>query len=63
MKLLDARRKKQQIICIWRYIDNGFIETCAPIRVTRAGTGKIIRLPVPRTEQFKKSVLMLAGMV
>ena len=27
-----------------------------PASITRAGIGKMVRLPIPRTEQFKRSV-------
>ena len=27
IQMLDVRRKKLQILCIWRNIENGFIET------------------------------------
>ena len=53
MKLLNLRRKKQRILCIWRNIQDGFIEICTPTRVTRAGIGQTVRLPVPRTELDK----------
>ena len=59
MKLLDVRRKMQQILCIWRNIQNGFIEIYASTKLTRAGVGTTIKLPIPRTEQYKKSVFFI----
>ena len=56
VKLLDVRRKRQIILCIWRNIQTGFIETYVPARVTRTGMCKLVRLPIPRTELYKKSV-------
>ena len=61
MKLLDVRRKKQLILCIWRNVQSGFVELHIPTRVTRAGTGCNIRLPIPRTEQYKRSVYYMGS--
>ena len=46
-------------MCIWRNIQTGFIEIYCPVRITRGVQGKSIRLPVPSTEQYKKSVFYL----
>ena len=63
IQMLDVRRKKQQTLCIWRNIQTGFIETYAPIRFTRSGIGKTVRLPIPRTEQYKKSVFYIGSKI
>ena len=41
---------------IWRNIQNGFIIPYIPIRITQTAGGISIRLPIPRTELFEKSV-------
>ena len=56
VQTVDVRRKRQQIVCIWRNIQNGFIVPHIPNRITRTAGGINIRLPIPRTELFKKSV-------
>ena len=56
MQTVDVRRKRQQIICIWRNIQNGFITPYIPTRITQTASGICIRLPIPRTELLKKSV-------
>ena len=63
MKLLNVRRKKKKKLCIWRYIQDGFIEIYTPTRVTMAGIGKTIRFPVPRTELYKQSVLYIGSIL
>ena len=52
MQTVYVRRKRQQIICIWRNIQNGFITPYIPTRITRTAGGISIRLPIPRTELF-----------
>ena len=59
MQLLEVRRKKQQLLCVWRNIQTGFIEIHCPVRITRGVQGKSVGLPIPRTEQYKKSVYYL----
>ena len=54
--LVDKRRDRQILTCIWRNINKGFIKTKVPQRFTRATEGPTIYLPVPRTEVYKKSV-------
>ena len=61
MEMLDVRRRKQQLVCIWRNLQTGFIEVYRPVRITRGGQGKSIRLPIPRTEQYNKSVFYLGS--
>ena len=36
MQLLDERRKRHQILCIWHNIQNGFIEAHISTKVTRS---------------------------
>ena len=54
--LVDKRRDRQILTCIWRNINKVFIKTKVPQRHTRAAEGPTIYLPVPRTELFKNSV-------
>ena len=42
VQMLDVRREKT-LLCIWRNIQNGYIETYSPIRTTRANKGITIR--------------------
>ena len=56
MKLIDVRRKKQILTCIWRNLKNGVIQKAQPIRQNRSAEAPSIYLPIPRTELFKKSV-------
>ena len=56
IKLVDTRRKRQILTCIWRNITNGVIEIAKPERETRLNTAPSIYLPVPTTTIFKKSV-------
>ena len=59
VNMLVVRRRKQQLMCIWRNIQTGFIEIYCPVRITRGAQGRSIRLPIPRTEQYKKSVFYI----
>ena len=61
VKMLDLRRKKQQMLCIFRNLENGYLDAYCPVRNTRNTTGRTIRLPIPRTEQFKKSVYYIGS--
>ena len=54
--MVNTRRKRQILTCIWRNIENGVIETSNPVRHTRANIAPTIYLPVPRQTLFKKSV-------
>ena len=59
MEMLEVRRRKQQLLCIWRKVQTGCIEIYCPVRITKGVQGKSVRLPIPRTEQYKKSVFYL----
>ena len=54
--MVDVRRKRQILTCLWRNIKKGIIETSNPIRCTRATIAPTIYLPIPRQTIFKKSV-------
>ena len=54
--MVDVRRKRQILTCIWRNIKKGIIETSTPARCTRATAAPTIYLPIPRQTLFKKSV-------
>ena len=54
--LVDVRRKRQILTCIWRNIKEGIIEIAVPVRQTRAAMAPIIYLPIPRTEIYIKTV-------
>ena len=54
--LVDKRRDRQILTCIWRNINKGFIKTKVPQTYTRATEGPTIYLPVLRTELYEKSV-------
>ena len=56
MKMIDVRRKKQILTCIWRNMRNGVIQIAQPIRQNRSAEAPSIYLPIPRSELFKKSV-------
>ena len=56
IKLVDIRRKRQILTCIWRNIANGVIEISKPEGETRMNIAPSIYLPIPRTTLFKKSV-------
>ena len=59
--LVDVRRKRQILTCIWRNIKKGVIEISRPLRQTRAAMAPSIYLPVPRNELYKKSVFYLGA--
>ena len=46
VKMLDVKRKRQQLLCIWRNIHCKHLETCCPIWKTRNVEGTTIRLPI-----------------
>ena len=54
--LVDKRRDRQILTCIWRNINKGFIRIKIPLMHTRAAEGPTIYLPVPHTEVYKKRV-------
>ena len=54
--MVDTRRKRQILTCIWRNIKRGIIILSTPLRETRNNIAPTIYLPVPKTELFKKSV-------
>ena len=53
--MVDTRRKRQILTCIWRNISKGIIEIAEPARETRLNAPTIY-LPVPRTKLFRRSV-------
>ena len=57
--MVEVRRKRQILTCIWRNIKKGIIEIATPTRETRNNIAPTIYLPVPKTELFKKSVFLL----
>ena len=61
MKMLDIRRKKQIVTCIWRNLRKGVIQIAQPIGQNRSAEAPSIYLPIPRTELFKKSVNYLGA--
>ena len=54
--LLETRRKRQILTCIWHNIKKGVITIAVPIRETRYNVAPTVYLPIPRTELFKRSV-------
>ena len=54
--MVDVRRKRQILTCIWRNIKKGIIKLAIPARETRYNIAPTTYLPVPKTELFKKSV-------
>ena len=54
--MVDTRRKRQILTCIWRNISKGVIDIVTPVRETRQNVAPTIYLPVPNTKLFKKSV-------
>ena len=57
--MVDTRRKRQILTCLWRNIDNGIIETSNPVRCTRANIAPTIYLPIPRQTLLKKISVLL----
>ena len=60
MKLVDIRRQKQILTCLWRNIQKGIVKTADPIRQNRSAMAPTIYLPIPRT-LFKKSVFYMGA--
>ena len=54
--MVDTRRKRQILTCIWRNIEKGVIEIAKPVRETRQNIAPSIYLPAPKTKLFKKLV-------
>ena len=54
IKLVDVRRNRQILTCIWRNINKGIIEIATVVRNTRLHAAPSIYLPVPNTTLFKK---------
>ena len=54
--MVDTRRKRQILTCIWRNISKGVIDIIEPVRETRLNAAPSIYLPIPNTKAFKKSV-------
>ena len=61
IKLVNIRRNRQILTCMWRNISNGVIETAEPVRNTRQHDAPSIYLPIPNTTLFKKSVFYLGS--
>ena len=61
VKMLDVRRKRQQLLCMFRNLENGYLKSYRPIRNTRNVIDRTIRLQIPRTEQFKKIVYYIGS--
>ena len=55
-KVVDTRRKRQILTCIWRNISKGVIDIVTPVRESRQNAAPTIYLPVPNTKVFNKSV-------
>ena len=51
----DDRRLKQLLMCIWRNLSSNFLNYDNAEQQTRATQAPFMRLPIPRTEAFKKS--------
>ena len=56
MKIIDVRRKKLILTCIWRNLRKGVIQIAQPIRQNRSAKAPSIYFHIPRTELFRKSV-------
>ena len=56
LKMVDIRRQKQILTCLWRNIQKGTIKIAEPVRQNRSAMAPTIYLPIPRTTLFKKSV-------
>ena len=61
VKMLDVRRKKQQLLRNFRNLENGYIKLYSPVRNTRNVMGRTISLPITHTEQFKKSLYYIGS--
>ena len=56
VNMVNVRRKRQILTCIWRNIKKEIIKLAVPARETRYNDAPTIYLPEPKTELFKKSV-------
>ena len=63
VNMVDVRRKRQILTCIWRNIKKGVITLATPERPTRYNAAPTIYLPVPKTEIKKKSVFYYGASV
>ena len=54
--MVEVRRKRQILTCIWRNIKKGIKTINVPLRETRCNAVSNIYLLVPKTELFKKTV-------
>ena len=54
--MVDTRRKRQILTCIWRNISKGVIDKAEHVRETRSNVAPTIYLPIPKTKLFKQSV-------
>ena len=61
MKLVNTRRQKQILTCLWRNIQKGVVNIKEPVRLNRSAMAPTIYLPIPRTTLFKKSVFYLGA--
>ena len=55
VNMVEIRRKREILTCIWRNLKKGIIELAIPLQETRYNVAPTIYLPVPRTELFKQS--------
>ena len=61
MKLVNIRRQKQILTCLWRNIQKGVVNIKEPNRLNRSAMAPTVYLPIPRTTIFKKSVFYLGA--
>ena len=61
MKLVDIRRRKQILTCLWRNIQKGKVKIAEPIMQNRSAMAPTIYLPIPKTTLFKKSVFHIGA--
>ena len=61
MKLVNTRRQKQILTCLWRNIQKGVVIIKEPVRLNGSAMAPTIYLPIPRTTLFKKSVFYLGA--
>ena len=61
MKLVNIRRQKQILTCLWRNIQKGVVNIKEPNRLNRSAMAPTVYLPIPRTTIFKKSAFYLGA--
>ena len=61
MKLVNIRRQKQILTCLWRNIQKGVVNIKETNRLNRSAMAPTVYLPIPRTTIFKKSVFYLGA--